>query len=70
MSKIDKAVPGQGERALHDDELDAVSGGVADSEAVAISDSENPGAIKGLTHSQIRPACAACSDADPTRARA
>ena len=48
MSKIDKAVPGQGERALHDDELDAVSGGVADSEAVAISDSENPGAIKGF----------------------
>jgi hypothetical protein len=32
MSKIDKAAPGQGERALHDEELDAVSGGIRDEE--------------------------------------
>jgi hypothetical protein len=48
MSKIDKAAPGQGERALHDVELDAVTGGLADSETVAIQDSENPGAIYGF----------------------
>jgi hypothetical protein len=48
MSKIDKAAPGQGERALHDDELDAVSGGVADSETVAIQDSEDRAAICGF----------------------
>ena len=55
MSKIDKAVPGEGERALHDDELDAVSGGYADSEAVAIQDSENPGAIYGFNPQQDTP---------------
>jgi len=32
MSKVDNATPGQGERALHDDELDAVSGGIGDEE--------------------------------------
>jgi len=40
MSKIDKAAPGQGERALHDDELDAVSGGIRDEENF-IGDEEN-----------------------------
>ena len=48
MSKIDKATSGQSQRILKDMELDAVNGGVADSEAVAIQDSENPSVIYGF----------------------
>jgi hypothetical protein len=36
------------ERVLHDEELGIVTGGVQDSETVAIQDSEKPGEIWGF----------------------